>query len=734
MKKKIVFGISLVVGLFMILYSGQIFDLGSLFIPQQIYMAICLAAALAMTFVIHRSHKVKKNKIPWYDYVFIVASVVSVGYAAIFYKDLLAQTTSGTASALITVLFIVSALLILEATRRLVGFAFTLIVLVFLLQTMYCNYLPWLFHGKGYPLDWMAYALYIVPEGIFSTPLQVSSTIVVAFLLFGNLLLVSGAGKLFVDLPLGLFGQVRGGPAKVAVVASALFGTMTGSAVANVATTGAFTIPLMKKVGYDADFAGAVEAVSSTGSQFTPPVMGGIVFIMAQWLGLSYIYICFAAAIPAFLYYFNEYMVLDFQAARSGIKGLAKSELPSVRKTLNDGWPFLLPLIILVILLAVFRLEVGVAGLYSSISIVAVSWLKKESRIGFNRLGVALADTFKQFIMIGIACAAAGLLVGSMNLTGISMKLGVEFLNIAGGNMVILLILSAIAAFIMGLGMPALPIYVLLAVLLAPTLITAGVPAINAHFFIIVSAILNLITPPVALACFAAAAIAGGDMMRTGMQAMRIGLMGFFLPFWFVYRPATMLQGSIQDIFLSFGLAVLFVISTAAATMGYGLRNMSLWERILAGLAGFSLLPPVAWLNYIGLAIILLLFAEQLILHRRDKANGAPKPVIFEKQASKKKGVDRKWMVPIDNKQYTVEVDYGILVSNEEETKEVLYQRDGKLVVNGKDVQTWEADEMPKEVSFDLGGKPARLKKMGLFSKQLELFVDGQKIKPVKLD
>jgi TRAP transporter 4TM/12TM fusion protein len=414
---------------------------------------------------------------------------------------------------------------------------------------------------------------------------------------------------------------VRGGPAKVAVAASALFGTMTGSVTANVLTTGTFTIPLMKRVGYHADFAGAVEAVSSTGSQFTPPVMGGIVFIMAQWLQLPYYYVCLTAAIPAFLYYFNEFLVLDFEAARNGIKGLPKAELPSFSKTLKEGWIFLLPLIILIILLIILEMDANLAALYSSLSIILVSWFKKASRIDLKKLVTALSDTFKQFIIVGISCAAAGLIVGSLNITGLGVKLGSAFLDLSGGSIGILMILSAITAFIMGMGMPSLPIYVLLVVLLAPSLIASGVPPLCAHFFIVVSAILHFITPPVALACFAAAAISGGDMMKTGLQAVRIGIVGFIIPFWYVYRPAIMLQGGASEVVVTVILAMVSIVALSAGTMGYGLRRMNVWERIVCSIAALMLIVPGGWNNILGMAIILAMVVEQYLLWRRDSAS-----------------------------------------------------------------------------------------------------------------
>ncbi len=726
--KKVLIGVGALVALFMILYTSGVLARGSLFIPTQLYMAICLTVALGFTFIIHRSHKTKNKQIPWYDWLLIGLSLASVGYVAVFYPEISNEFVAGNASLHVTILAIIATLLILEATRRLVGIIFPIIVTCFLLITIFSNHLPWLFHGKGYPLDWMAYGLFVAPEGIFGVPLGVACTIIIAFLLFGNLLVVSGAGKLFVDLPMVLFGRVRGGPAKVTIGASALFGTMTGSAVANVATTGTFTIPLMRKTGYSAEFSGAVEAVSSTGSQFTPPVMGGVIFIMAQWLGLQYFYICLAAAIPAFLYYFNEFMVIDLEAARHGMKGLPKESLPSLKKTLKEGWQFLLPLVILVILLAVIQTNAGVAALYSSISIIIVSWFRKDTRIGIQKLINSFSDTFKQFIMIGMTCAAAGLLIGALNLSGIGIKMGGAFLALAGGNILILLILSAIAAFVMGMGMHALAIYVILSVLLAPALIQSGVPPICAHFFIIINALLSLITPPVALAVFAASAISGGDIMKTGWQAVRIGALGFILPFWIVYRPALMLQGSPSDVVSSFILAVIATCALAAALMGYGLRKMNVVERIWAGVAALLMIIPGTLTDILGLSLTVLLMIEQIILSRRHKGEVSEKANIVNKLETG--SALKKWILVVSGDKHVIEVDHGAFIENSEETKDVVFQRDGKLTLDGQEIRSWQ-EEVPQEIQFEIGGKHAVLQRKGMFNKQLELFFEGQQIKPV---
>lgn len=622
LKAKIITGISAILALFMVLYSGRIFDLGSMFIPIQMYLAICLSVAISLVFVLRRASKGKPDApTPWYDYILVVAAIVSIGYVAYNYKDIIDRFSSGYITPFITALFIIASLLILEASRRIMGNVLVIVIALFLLQPYFSNYLPWLLHGRGYPLDRMAFTIFVTPNGIFGMPLQVASTIVFSFLVFGELLFASGAGDVFVRLPMALLGNFRGGPAKISVVASALMGTISGSAVANVVATGTFTIPMMKKIGYNKDFAGAVEAVASTGGIFTPPVMGGIIFVMADWIEVPYAYLCLVAIIPAFLYYFNAFMVLDLEAARTGMKGLPREDLPSVKAVLKDGWIYFLPVVALVFLLAVPQFDAHIAALYSCIVIILISWIKRGGKqIDFLALVYALSRAFKEYLLVGVASAGAGIIMGSLAVSGIGVKFGGAMVSLSGGNLLVLMILAAITAFIMGMGMPQLPIYIILGVMVAPALVNFGIPLVNAHFFIVIMAVLSFITPPVALSVYAACGISGGDIMRTGIQATRLGLCAFILPFWFIYRPSILLQGPLTDTLITVSVAMLSILALSSGLMGYGLKRLSVVERTLLIIAGLLLIIPGTWSDVAGFVLLAALAVEHIMLHKRQLA------------------------------------------------------------------------------------------------------------------
>jgi len=508
-------------------------------------------------------------------------------------------------------------LLILEATRRVAGWILVILPFSLLIYALLGKYLPGVLHHAG--IDWdflITIAAYSTEGGVFSLPLHVASTVIIIFLIFSAFLRFSGAQFFFIDLPHALFGWMRGGPAKMAVVASGLLGTLTGSVVANVVGTGAFTIPLMKRTGYRPAMAGAIEAMASTGGQFMPPVMGAAAFIMAEFLNTSYWSICVAAAIPALLYYVSLFSVVDLEAAKTQLKGIPLSELPSIRKTLASGWFLLIPVIALIFLMA-GRWSPMKACFVALVLTVIVSQASRGSRMGPRKIFDALAQSVKDAVLVTVVCAAAGIMICIINMTGLGVRMSALLIEISGGYLLILLILTMITSIILGMGLTTSACYIFLALLTAPALIEMGVVPMAAHLFILYFGCLSAITPPVCIGSYAAAALAGSKPMETGFLAWRLALVAFILPFFFVYQPALISKGSIGTIALAFTTAIIGVISFTVMLQGYLLKTTSKPERVLFGIGGLFLIYPGLLTDTIGIISIVLALTSHILLGKR---------------------------------------------------------------------------------------------------------------------
>ncbi|MFH1758854.1 MAG: TRAP transporter fused permease subunit, partial [Pseudomonadota bacterium] len=442
------------------------------------------------------------------------------------------------------VLGTIATVLLIESTRRVIGPVMPGIAIVFLFYAYFGRYAPGIIDHRGYTVSRIVSQMYLTTEGIYGLVLGVSATFIYLFVLFGSFLKVSGGGQLFIDLAYSLFGKVRGGPAKVAVVASGLFGTVSGSAAANVVGTGIFTIPLMKSIGYRPHFAGAVEAVASAGGQLMPPIMGAAAFIMSEILQISYIKICLHALLPALLYYFCAFIMVDLEAAKTGLKGVPPGELPRARQILRERGLLLLPIPVLIYFLAVEQVTPMKAAFWAIITtfgLIAahhVLNLRREMQTqsisprGFLQAGVsliretsgAMEDAAKGTLIVATACATAGIVIGVTNLTGLGLKLSGILIDLSHGYLLALLVLTMIASIILGMGLPTTACYILLAVLAAPALIKMGVMPIAAHLFVFYFGIISAITPPVAGAAYAAAPIAGVGPMKIGFTACRLGI------------------------------------------------------------------------------------------------------------------------------------------------------------------------------------------------------------------
>lgn len=501
--------------------------------------------------------------------------------------------------------------LVIEAGRRSMGWPLPIVAIIAMIYAIFGPYFPGVLAHGGFPLEELAPFQYLRTDGIFGVPLGVSASFIFLFVLFGAILSVSGAGQFFIDLSLAVTGKSQGGPGKAAVVASGLMGTVSGSSVANAVTTGAFTIPLMKKAGYTPNFAGAVVAASSTGGQVMPPVMGAAAFIMAQFLGISYWDIVVAAAIPATLYFISIVAMVHFRAGKRGIQSLTNETAPKVGRVLKDGWHLLLPIITLVVFLALGYSAVK-AVFWSIVIMVAVSWIgKPEYRMTPKRILHALIDGGLGAVEVAAACACSGLVIGVIGITGIGLAFSSFVISLSQGILPLALVLTMIGSIILGMGVPTTAQYIITSTLAAPALYQMGVPLMSAHLFCLYFGVLADVTPPVALATYAAAGIAGSNAMKTGFTALVTAMAGFVVPYMFIYNPHLLFQGNILQIGLAFITALMGIIGLSAGVQGYYIAPLSLIERLALLAVPFLLIVPNAATDIAGLAILVGVYGLQ---------------------------------------------------------------------------------------------------------------------------
>jgi len=557
-------------------------------IPPAMHLGVHLSSILFFTFLLVRAKKsVKADKPPIYDVVLAFVALAIPLYYAFLFEEILQTTSEGIL--LYPVFGWVLSFLLLEAARRLLGIPFTCVVAFFLFYPLFSAYMPGVLYHPGHSWVRVGELLFISPNGIMGFILNISATIIVVFLLFSQFLLHSGAGRFFINLAYSAFGAVRGGPAKMAIVASGFFGTLSGSPAGNVAATGTFTIPLMKKTGYPSHYAGAVEAVASLGGMLMPPVMGTAIFILANFIQMPYVEVIKRAAIPAVLYYLALFIMVDQEAVRLGLRGLARETLPSFWKTLKRGWWYAVPIIVLLYLLAGLHYTPQKSALWALVVLVVLAMFRKETRLGPMKLGLASRQTLESMLMVGVAMACAGIIIGSVSLTGVAVNIASGLVEISGGNLVILLILTAVVSFIMGMGIGATGVYVFLAVMVVPALVMTGVPAFAAHLFVFYWSLVSFITPPVAVLAFVAAGFAECSPFKVGLQATRLGLLAYVLPFAFAIKPALVGFGTPIEIVVA---VVSVVIGTAGLSFGVGgyfIGKLNWPQRVLC-LAGSVLL------------------------------------------------------------------------------------------------------------------------------------------------
>ncbi len=568
-----------------------------------VHRPIHLAFVLGMVFLV--APALKNGKFYFFDGLFSLLGMGLCLYLVFNYERLIWSV--GRYSNLDYFVGGLGLLLILEACRRVIGWPLLIVVLVFITYALFGNYFPGFLVHRGFSLSRVVARLYFTTEGVLGIPLGASATYIFLFLLFGTLLSYTGVSAYFLELAMCLAGSKPGGPAKVAVIGSALFGSVSGSSIANVMGTGSFTIPMMKKLGYKPEFAAAVEAVASTGGQLMPPVMGTAAFLMAEFLGVSYWSVVKAAIIPGLLYFVCAYCAVHFEAKRTGLKGLTKAELPKGRKVFKKLY-LVSPLALIIIFLAVGYTPIR-SALYGMVACIVVGIINPDVKITIRGLIGALQDSANSVLSVAIATANAGIIVGVVTLTGIGMKMGDGLVTLAHGYMFPTLLLVALASLVLGMGVPTAPNYVITSMVAAPALIKLGIDPLVANMFVLYFGIISDITPPVCLSAFAASAIAGSNAIKTGIQASLNGIGGFLAPFIFVASPVLMfVDFTLLDFVISLVSSLLGIVLISGVVAGFLGKKLSIPEQLLLVVAGIFLILHIGILKIIGLLLAGLFF------------------------------------------------------------------------------------------------------------------------------
>ena len=508
---------------------------------------------------------------------------------------------------------------IFEACRRKMGNPLVIITLVFVAYAFLGKYIPGFLNQPGMTLKKFTSLVYLTTDGIFGSPLYASASYVVLFVLLGAIMSVSGIGDYMTNLATSLFGHMRGGPAKVAVVASGFFGSISGSPTANVIGTGTFTIPMMKKNGFEPEFAAAVEATASTGGAIMPPIMGSTAFIMAEMLGIPYTAVAKAALIPAILYFLAVLFGVDIYAAKHGLKGIPRSQLPKVRSMLKQIY-MLAPLIFLIFCMAVFNMTIVRSGLLTIIVTLVLVEINPKTRMTKEQWLQIPVQTVKSAVSVGIACAMAGIISGVIMGSGLGYRISSILTSVAGTSMLLLLVLTMVVSLIMGMGVPTTAAYLVLASLVAPTMIQLGIPPLAAHMFIFYFGCISSITPPVALAAYAGAGLAGCDPNKTGYKAFRLAFCSFLMPYLFDYNPVLLMEGGVLDILWSLVTALIGAYLLASGFEGFFFRWSLKWfERPLMILGAVMLIVPGMVTDLVGIAIIVVEFVTEFMFKRSEK-------------------------------------------------------------------------------------------------------------------
>jgi TRAP transporter 4TM/12TM fusion protein len=602
--------------LFHLAYIGQVFLRFDIVILPSQMRAVSLGLILILTFLQLPAKGTTSRGLPWYDLVLILMSIASTIYLLSLSQIVLHGRAYATNLDCLFAFFLFIPLV--EAMRRTGATVVVIIGFFFILYAFFADHLSGFLWGPGWGIRRLVAFLYTSMDGFYGMAMGVFALVLIPFLTFAAFIRATGVGDFFMDVALALAGWTRGGPAKVAVVSSALFGTISGSAMANVATTGMITIPLMKKVGYKPEIAGAVEAAASTGGQIMPPVMGATAFLMAEFLGVPYWTIVKAAVVPAIFYFLFLLLSVDAEAIKTSLKGLPREELPSFKRVVMRGWYYLIPIVGLLILLGVFYWRAEMGALLGIGLAILVSFLRKKTMLGPKKILQVIEEGAKGSLSIGALSGGLGIIIGICGLTGLGINLSNVLIDISGGNLLLLLTLTAVAAIILGMGMPTAGVYLFCALMLGPALIRSGVNPMAAHMFIFYFGLAGLLTPPVAMAAFTAAPIAGASYFSTGWQAVRLSIPLYIIPYIFIYRSGLLLMGGLQEMILTILLTLVITVSFV-----YGIRGCSFlgplgWKRRSIFLLSSILLIIPNWRSTIlGLVLFVSAFLFEIWWARR---------------------------------------------------------------------------------------------------------------------
>ena len=583
-------------------------------LDAQIQRAIHLGFGLSLSFLLYPTISTwRRDRVHPIDMFLAILGAAMPAYIVVNYRELILRAALPTPEDV--AVGTLGVLLVIEAARRVVGMPMVTVVICFLIYAFFGNYAPGILAHRGLTLSELISHLYYTTEGVFGIPLGVSSTFIFLFILFGAYLESTGLGKFFIDVANAVAGWASGGPAKVAVLSSGLMGTVSGSSVANVVGTGSLTIPMMIKLGYHRNFAGAVEAAASTGGQLMPPVMGAAAFLMAEFVGVPYIEVVKAAVIPAALYFIGVWLGVHFEAKRGNLKGIPRSELPKFSEIIRERGHLSIPLIVIVYLLVSGYTPMRAALVAILLSIIC-SALRKSTRMPAIEIVRGLERGAKGVLGVLIACAAAGIIIGVVTKTGVGLKLASGLLDLSGGLLLPSMFLTMITAIILGMGVPTTANYVITSTIAAPALLQLGVPILAAHMFVFYFGIIADVTPPVALAAYAGAGISGGNALKTGVNASKLAIAAFIIPYMFVLSPELLLMGDLDiDLLLSIVTALIGMIALSSSLIGYLADNMKFFERLILFAGGLMMIKPGIETDLIGI----LIFSAILILQLRRR-------------------------------------------------------------------------------------------------------------------
>ncbi|WP_281815392.1 TRAP transporter permease [Brachyspira pilosicoli] len=602
----------------------QLYSILSGKITAQVVRATHLAFVMALAYLLFPMKKdMPKDKLPWYDVIIAIVGACSWLYISINFDSLVRR--AGIYNTTDIIIGIIGILILFEACRRIVGTPILIISLVFIVYALFGAYAPGFLNHRGYSIQRLVSHLYYNTEGIMGTPIGASATFIFLFIFFGALLDKTGIGQFFIDICNAIAGSYDGGPAKVAVLTSAMFGTVSGSSVSNTVGTGSFTIPMMKSLGYRPEFAGAVEASASTGGQLMPPIMGAASFLMAESLGIPYKEVAKAAIIPAILYFTGIFIMVHLEAKKTGLKGLSRDSLPKIGELLMKKGYLVIPLATIIYFFvlgktAIYAGLMGIiaAGLVAIINSIVDIILKRERSFTFNDLIDVFVNGARNIISVAVACAMAGIIIGVITLTGLGLKIGAGLISISGGISILLLMLTMISSIILGMGVPTTANYLITSTIAAGAIIGLGFEPLAAHMFVFYFGIIADVTPPVALAAMAGAAIAKSDPLKTGFEATKLSIGAFIIPYMFIFNPQIlMINTTFVEVIPILITSLIGMFGVSAGLDGYVFRKCNFIERILFIAAGLLSIYPEFYTDIIGIGLIAALIILQIITRKK---------------------------------------------------------------------------------------------------------------------